>query len=51
MREHAGILNARLGAQLDGDADDAGAVQSVLQLMFIDKLVAAIDDARDELEA
>ena len=51
VREHAAILNARLGAQLDGDADDAGAVQSVLQLMFIDKLVAAIDDARDELEA
>ena len=51
VREHARTLSARLGAQLDSDADDAGAVQSVLQLMFIDKLVAAIDDARDELEA
>jgi len=51
VREHAGTLSARLTAQLDSDADDAGAVQSVLQLMFIDKLVAAIDDARNELEA
>jgi molecular chaperone HscB len=48
--EHVGTLSARLGAQLDSDGNDAGAVQSVLKLMFLDKLVAAIDDARAELE-
>lgn len=51
VREHAETLGARLAAQLDRDGNDAGAVQSVLQLMFLDKLIAAIDDALEELEA
>jgi molecular chaperone HscB len=51
VREHAGNLSARLAAQLDTDRNDAGAVDSVLQLMFLDKLIADVDDARDELEA
>lgn len=51
VREHLGTLGARLAADLDRNGNDAGAVECVLQLMFLDKLVADIDDARDELEA
>jgi molecular chaperone HscB len=51
VREHAAALSTGLAAQLDTLRDDAGAVESVLQLMFLDKLLADIDDAFDELEA
>jgi hypothetical protein len=51
VREHAAALSAGLAVQLDTLRDDAGAVESVLQLMFLDKLLADIDDAHDELEA
>lgn len=50
-RKHAGDLNARLTAQLDASRDDAGAVASVLQLMFLDKLLADVGDACEALEA
>ena len=43
-----GVLDV---GELDTLRDDAGAVESVLQLMFLDKLLADIDDAFDELEA
>jgi molecular chaperone HscB len=50
-RKQAGDLNARLAAQLDASPDDAGAVASVLQLMFLEKLLADVGDAREALEA
>ncbi len=50
-RQHAGDLNARMAAQLDGSRDDAGAVASVLQLMFLEKLLADLGDASEALEA
>jgi len=49
-REHAGDLNARLAAQLDASRDDAGAVASVLELMFLYKLLADVGDACEALE-
>jgi hypothetical protein len=36
---------------LDGSRDDAGAVASVLQLMFLEKLLADLGDASEALEA
>ena len=50
-RSHAGDLNVRMVAQLDGCRDDAGAVASVLQLMFLEKLLADLGDACEALEA
>ncbi len=50
-RKHVGDLNARMAAQLDGPRDDAGAVASVLQLMFLEKLLADLGDASEALEA
>lgn len=50
-RQHAGDLKARLAQQLDACRDDAGAVASVLQLMFFEKLLADIGDACEALEA
>lgn len=44
-------LTARLAVQLDGERDDAAAAASALQLMFLDRLFADLDDARDALEA
>jgi len=51
VRAHVDAGCARLAAQLDGARDDAAAAQGVLQLMFLDKLLADVDDARDRLEA
>jgi molecular chaperone HscB len=51
VREQAGAVSVQLTAHLDRERDDAGALKSMLQLMFLDKLVADIDDACDELAA
>ena len=47
----AAELHARLGHQLDSALDNRAAAQSVLQLMFMDKLLSDIDDAHALLEA
>ncbi len=47
----AAELQARLEHQLDAAQDNDAAVQNVLQLMFMDKLLADIDDAHALLEA
>jgi molecular chaperone HscB len=46
----AAALHGRLERQLDAEQDNAAAAQSVLQLMFMDKLLADIDDAHALLE-
>ena len=50
---HAAVaeLHARLEHQLDAVEDNSAAAQSVLQLMFMDKLLIDIDDAQALLEA
>ncbi len=50
-REKADELNRQLAVQLDSARNDAGAVESVLQLMFLDRLLADVGDAREALEA
>jgi molecular chaperone HscB len=51
VRAAAAVLHGRLERQLDVEQDNAAAAQSVLQLMFMDKLLADIDDAHALLEA
>lgn len=50
VRSRAAALQAQLEAQLDAARDDSGAVESVHQLMFMEKLAAAIDEACGLLE-
>lgn len=50
-RDHSAALRARLADQLDTESDNVAAAQSVLQLMFVEKLIAEIDDARVLQEA
>ncbi len=50
VRAAAAALHGRLERQLDAEQDNAAAAQSVLQLMFMDKLLADIDDAHALLE-
>lgn len=50
VRAAAAVLHDRLEWQLDADQDNAAATQSVLQLMFMDKLLSDIDDAHALLE-
>jgi molecular chaperone HscB len=51
VRTRAAILVTQLGIQLDTDNDDLAAMQSVHQLMFVEKLIADIDEALALLEA
>lgn len=50
VRDRAAALHAQLATQLDAERDDPAAAQSVQQLMFMEKLVADIDEARALLE-
>jgi molecular chaperone HscB len=49
-RNRAAVLNAELEMQLDVKNDALAAAESVHRLMFIEKLIADIDDARAKLE-
>ena len=51
VRGRAAALLARLETQLDAEKDNPAAAQSVQQLMFVEKLIADIDEARALLEA
>ena len=48
---HAAALRSQIEHQLDHESDNLAASQSVLQLMFVEKLIAEIDDARALQEA
>jgi molecular chaperone HscB len=50
-REQADALGRQLAVQLDSARDDPSAVGSVLQLMFLERLLADVGDAREALEA
>jgi molecular chaperone HscB len=50
VQARATALLARLETQLDAERDDQAAMQSVNQLMFIEKLLADVDNARAMLE-
>lgn len=50
VRAAAAALHGRLEQQLDAEQDNAAAAQSLLELMFMDKLMADIDDAHALLE-
>jgi molecular chaperone HscB len=50
VRKRAVLLHSRLEAQLDVEMDNASAARSVLELMFIEKLAADIDEAQALLE-
>jgi molecular chaperone HscB len=49
-RKRAALLHSRLESLLDVEMDNVSAARSVLELMFIEKLVADIDEARALLE-
>lgn len=51
VRTRAGELQAQLGLHLDREKDDAAAARTLQQLMFVEKLMADIDDAHAVLEA
>jgi molecular chaperone HscB len=49
VQARAAALMQQLEEQLDRERNDDAAMQSVQQLMFIDKLLADVDDARERL--
>ena len=51
VRSRAAALQAQLAIQLDAEGSHPAAAQSVQQLMFVEKLIADIDEARALLEA
>ena len=50
VRARAADLHAKLEAELDGAHDYIAAGESVRQLMFVEKLIAAVDEADAALE-
>jgi len=50
-REQADTVIRELADLLDSAQNDAGAVAAVLQLMFLDRLLAEVGDAHEALEA
>ncbi len=51
VRRRAGDLLQQLGAHMDSNDDHGAAVRTVQQLMFVEKLLADIDEAHALLEA
>lgn len=50
VKSRAHTLEELVEAQLDFNSDDAGAARSVEEWLFVEKLLAAIEDARAALE-
>lgn len=50
-RDRSNLLQERIARQLDVEQDNTGALQTVQQLMFLDKLMSDIADAYSMVEA